>query len=129
MAEQDYSNLNTQVQVWTKSTTDKMRERINLFGVKQTGKLYKELKSSIAYHYGVADRISWKMPRYAILADKGVGRGIGMKNGSRYAKTPGALSRRGVKPWFSSVITSELKALADSIARERANAEVKAIKF
>lgn len=121
---------NTDIQLWTVGVTQTMRAKIAAMNIGQRGEFLKMLRHSYKYRYGLIDRIGWKVPRYAIMVEKGLGRGVGMKDGVRFDKSKSgkAMQNRREKRWFSEVMDAELPRLADIIARERANGLVKQIK-
>lgn len=125
----DKQLLNAEVRKFARSSKAQMLDQIERMGLVGKGDLYFALKENVRYIDGVADRISYRMPRHGILREKGVGRGVGMKNGKRYGKTKTispetALSRRQPKPWFSIVLDKSVPELANIVASINSNAVI-----
>lgn len=123
--------LNAMAKSWAEAVSSKLKAELSSQHVQATGKLQRIIKHSLKYHAGDVNRISWRVPRYGIMVEKGVGRGVGMKDGKRFdkSKNGNSLSRRKPKPWFSKVLDSELPKLADIVAKEKADQVVKSIKL
>ncbi len=125
------AGLNNSVQDWSRTTTADLKATASSMGIKQTGAFIRMLKERFHYSFGEIDRVGFKVPRYAIFSEKGLGRGVGMNDGVRYAtsKNIGALLRRKQKPWYSTVMDQRLPVLADHVAKAKADAYVKATKI
>lgn len=125
----DKQQLNIVVRKFARSSRAEMLDQIERLGIIGRGDLYFALKDRVRYVDGVADRVGFKMPRHGILREKGVGRGVGMKNGVRFAYTKtvnpaDALRNRQPKAWFSLVIDKNVPELANVVAAVNANASV-----
>ena len=120
---EDIDAYNKDISEWTKETHADALEELDKLGVVHSPKskspvpLRQAFKTSIRKNAGVANRISFKVPRHAIFLHKGVGRG---------AKA-GQTSNRKAKPFLNPPIEKNLGKLADTVADHQGNMIVNAL--
>lgn len=117
--------LNARVDGWSHETANAMLAAMAKYGIYDTGRLYRFLRYKLNYDSGDVDRISFRIQRYGIFVEKGVGRGHKITD----VKAAGAsiANRRKPKPWFSEAIDPRLEKLADMVASAKANQVVNAL--
>lgn len=100
-----------------------MLNNIEQMGVVDTGKSFKYLQYALHTDAtGDVGSISFRMHRYTLLQEHGVGRGH-PKNGHQSAKE--ADGKRKERPWFSDALDVQVPKMADEIARIESNRIVK----
>jgi len=107
-------------------------QRLSMLRAGTRGKLMKALKTKYYYNEGEVNAIGFKFPRYGVFWEKGVGKGVGMKNGTRYDKSKSrtALMRRQAHPWFSRIMDEKsIQELANLVTKEKADLMVKSFKI
>lgn len=122
---EDVESYNSDVANWTKETLDAARNELDALGVVHSKKskspipLKKALKTSLRKNAGVVDRISFKIPRYAVFLHKGVGRGTTI---SQVGTT-----NRKAKPFLNPPIEHNINKLVDIAADHQGTLVVNAI--
>jgi hypothetical protein len=113
--ENDIEQINEDIAGWDSGNKKDLISELNTLNVKHVKRspnkiaLQKALKSSIRKRNGLADKISYKMPRSAVFLHKGVGKGRPITN-------PGQ-----AKEWYSPVVDRNLDNLADIVAEGGGN--------
>jgi hypothetical protein len=120
---QDIDAYNKDISEWTKETYGEALDELDRLGVVHSEKskspipLRKAFKTSIRKNAGVANRISFKIPRHAVFVHKGVGRG---------AKA-GQASNRKAKPFLNPPIEKNMGKLSDTVADHQGTMIVNAL--
>lgn len=93
-----------------------MLDNVEGMGIVDTGATYRNLRVKHDENYGEIDRTAFKMPRSAIMMEKGAGRG--------WRKNPSA---RTPRPWFSQAMVKLFPKLADELGKAGADEMAKQI--
>lgn len=111
---------------WSKDRTMRMLELISSMGIVDTAYLFRRLRYRLRLSYGEVERISWGLPRYGIMVEKGVGRGRPIES---ISGNGAALGERKPRKWFSTPLDEAggTKELADMLARINADRAIHAV--
>lgn len=118
--------INARSEKWAVDRTGRMLELISTLGIVDTGNLFRRLRYRLRLDYGEVDRISWGLPRYGIMVEKGVGKGNPIESVSGNGAS---LGQRSPRKWFSTPLDEDAgtKELADLLADLNADKMVHAV--
>lgn len=118
--------FNSEIKDWSQSNYRELLREIWRLRIGESGDGAAALNWSMKTYYGMANRVTYKMPRYMVFVHKGVGRGWPASRVANRSAMWSAASGQGrvPKPWFNPIIEKNLQKLADIAARS--NAEVAA---
>ncbi|MEP7375533.1 MAG: hypothetical protein ABI675_19465 [Chitinophagaceae bacterium] len=111
---EDLDKLNADVKAWAKDTKDKAINELDALGVQASSQskspipLRRALRTVVTRKDGITNRISFKIPRYAIFLHKGVGRGTKISEAGS--------GKRVAKQFLNPPIENNLDKLADIVA-------------
>lgn len=113
-----FKGFNREVQQWTKGKQRKLRTTLKRKRIYQTGVLYKATTAKAAKQGGIVDKAGFKLLRYGVFVEKGVGKGRGIRSGKvqLYAK-----------PWFNPTVIPAVNELADIAQQHYADVVVRSI--
>lgn len=118
------NNIDAVAAAWGHDAVNAMRTQLSKYGAVDTMKLARYLRYKLEYKGGELERISFRLKRYGIFLEKGVGRGYKI---SDVRAAGSALKKRKAKPWFSNAIEPRLGDLADKVTKLKADAAINAI--
>ena len=113
--QQDIDELNDGIKNWEDKNHNDLLSQMDALGIQHSKNspnkipLRRALKSTLRQRFGLTNKISYSMPRSAVLLHKGVSRGHGKNN------------PRTAKEWFNPVIDKNLDELADIVADGQGN--------
>ncbi len=113
------------VKHWANKTKSDAISKMDELGIQASSKsksrvpLRRAIKASVRKKDGMPDRISFKLPRYAIMRHKGVGRGTKITDVGTTPRTPA--------PFLNPVIEQNIDELADIVAERQGNLIVNAL--
>ncbi|MGN6293765.1 MAG: hypothetical protein ACTHMV_13560 [Chitinophagaceae bacterium] len=122
---EDMDKFNTAVADWAKSTKRDVIAEMDALGIQASSQskspipLRKALRSSVRKQGGIASRITFKFPRYAVFRHKGVGRGTKISEVGTTARRPA--------PFLNPVIDKNLDELVDLVADHQGTLIVNAL--
>ena len=114
----DYQNLNEDVRAWAKDSRLGLKASARKKRAKKTGRLIKSVTARTYKRGGITDRIGFRLLRYGVFVEKGVGKGRPI--GSRKAK-------QMAKAWFNPEIQKRLPELANLAAKHHADVNARSI--
>lgn len=118
-------DLNRDLEKDSRGALHNMLNNIERMGIVDTGKSYRFLQYKLGYDTGAEiDRIGFRMHRYTLLQEHGVGRGQ-PKNGHDIAKN--AERKRKERPWFTESLNKQIPKMADTVAKHKANKVVRSV--
>jgi hypothetical protein len=105
--------FNDEVEQWTKSLMDDLKDELDYLGVQHYKRspneiaLRKVLKARFYKRNGLINHIGIKMPRSAVFLEKGVSKGHPIEN------------PRIAKKWFNPVVNRNMGALEDILVKHQ----------
>jgi hypothetical protein len=127
---QAVNNLNKVVRSWGKDSSNTLISSLNSRNIQNTGALISSIKDKVGMRDKVAERVGFKLLRYGVFVEKGVGRGQKISsikaNGETIAK---AGQKRYPRPWFNPVLDAKVPQLADKLADLMYDVKVKALRI
>lgn len=117
--------LNHELEKDARGALHNMLNNIERFGIVDTGKSFRFLQYKLGYDSGHdIDRIGFRMHRYTLLQEHGVGRGH-PKNGHDAARAAEG-GKRKPRPWFTDALEKQVPKMADTVAEHEADKSVRA---
>lgn len=124
---EEVRRLNLDIQRLGRGSLHHMLNNIERMGIVDSGRSFKKLRVDYRKNYGEIDRVSFKMDRYTLLQEYGVGRGWPIE---RLAHNEIADIESGKKrkprPFISKVLDVMVPKMGDAVAKHKADAAVKA---
>lgn len=117
------NELDNEIKDWNDKNFSDLKNELDRLGVKHYKRSPNErslksvLKTSIHRSFGVADRISYKMPRSAVFLHKGVSKGHPISN------------PRQAKEWYTPIVEKNIEKLTDILSDRSANLVINNLKI
>jgi len=99
-----YSGFNDSTKIWTDATAKDLKSSLDRHRIGKSGRLRRSIRGRTYKRGGIIYRIGFKLERYGVYRQKGVGKG--RKAGSAKAKAMAV-------NWFNSVLEDSVPELAD----------------
>ena len=110
----DYEALNEDVKNWAEDEKNQLKQNVP----RDTGALAKSIGARVYKEHGIVRKIGFKLKRYGVFREKGVGRG-----------RPAGSNRTKPSPWFNPVLDKGIHELADIVQTHYADITVKNIRI
>lgn len=112
--------LNHELERNARGSLHNMLNNIERMGIVNTGESFKFLQYKLGFDSGKEiDRIGFRMHRYTLLQEHGVGRGH-PKNGHDLSKSIEG-GKRKPREWFSEALDVQVPKMADTVANHKAD--------